>query len=284
MEEDKPSQTAIGPAILRAAHQILDQEPRILDDPIAVGLVDGSDREQILEQATALNRRQMKLARSLFVMRSRYAEDCLKEAAETGVRQFVILGAGLDTFAYRQPEWATTFKIFEVDHPSTQGWKRERLKAGSVRIPLNLVFAPCDFEKTELSEALSAASFASNQPAFVSWLGVTQYLTRVAIEATLRFVASLPRGSAIVFQFALPESMLDGRDLEQSQLFTKRAAEVGEPWITRLPPEEWKGWLSRLGYSRIFHLNREIAQARYFSGRGDGLGAVQMHHMMLAEV
>src|SRR5262245_35010942 len=105
MEEGKPSQTAIGPAVLRAAHQILDQEPRILNDPIAVGLVEGSDREQILTRATELNGKGMKLARSLFVMRSRYAEDCLKEAAEAGVRQFVILGAGLDTFAYRQPEW-----------------------------------------------------------------------------------------------------------------------------------------------------------------------------------
>ena len=153
MEEGKPSQTAIAPAVLRAAHQILDQKPRILDDPIAVGLVEGSDREQILEQATALNSRQMKSWRSLFVMRSRYAEDCLKEAAEKGVRQFVILGAGLDTFAYRQPEWATTFKIFEVDHPNTQGWKRERLKTASVAIPSNVVFVPCDFEKTDLSES-----------------------------------------------------------------------------------------------------------------------------------
>jgi methyltransferase (TIGR00027 family) len=224
------------------------------------------------------------LLRSAFVLRSRFAEDCLHLAVTGGIRQYVILGAGLDTFAYRQPDWARNLAIFEVDHPSSQEYKRERLAARGIEIPSNLCFCPCDFEHQSLDEALAAISFDRGTTAFFSWLGVTQYLTRDAIETTLRFVASLSHTSEIAFQFVIPQDHLSGIDAEVSLFAANRAATRGEPWITRLDPEECKSWLVNLGFSKVFHLTPEAAQRRYFDGRRDGLLVYRVSEMMDAVV
>jgi methyltransferase (TIGR00027 family) len=279
MREGDHSQTAIGAAILRAAHQVLD-EPRIIDDPIATGFVPGSSRDEILAAPNLPGLR----IRGLFAMRSRYAEDCLREAFDRGVRQYVVLGAGMDTLAYRQPAWSSELKVFEVDHPATQAWKRERLGLRSIPIPSNLVFAPCDFETTDLVGCLQSASFDFGIPAFFSWLGVTQYITRDAIETTLRLIASMPRESGVVFEFVVPDSMLDGQDLAESQALQRLTTDAGEPWITKLAPEEWRRWLLALGFSSVFHLTPEIANERYFGNRKDGLSAPRLGQMLLATV
>jgi methyltransferase (TIGR00027 family) len=284
MKARDSSSTMIITAIQRAAHQVLDDEPRILDDPIAIGLAEGCSREEILAAAQDYRTPMIALLRSAFVLRSRFAEDCLLSAVTGGIRQYVILGAGLDTFAYRQPDWARNLAIFEVDHPSSQEFKRERLSARGIEIPASLRFCPCDFEHQFLEEALGATSFDCRTPAFFSWLGVTQYLTRDAIETTLRFVASLPHSSEITFQFVVPQDHLSGIDAEVSLFAADRAAMRGEPWITRLDPEECKVWLVNLGFSKVFHLKPEEAQRRYFDGRRDGMRVYRVSEMMDAVV
>jgi len=278
------SSTMILTAIARAAHQVLDHEPRILHDPIAIGLAEGCSREEILAAAPDHRTPIALLLRSAFVLRSRFAEDCLRSAVERGIRQYVILGAGLDTFAYRQPAWARELVIFEVDHPSSQEYKRERLTASRIEIPANLCFCPCDFEQQSLEEALAAISFDRRATTFFSWLGVTQYLTREAIETTLRFVASLPHGSEIVLQFVVPQDHLSGIDAEVSLFAASGAAMRGEPWITRIDPEDCETWLGKLGFSKVIRLTQEDAQRRYFHGRRDGLRVYRVSELMDAIV
>jgi methyltransferase (TIGR00027 family) len=207
VRDDASSLTAVIPALLRAAHQIFDARPLILDDPVAVGLVERSTEREILANAELLQSSAMKRLRSTFILRSRYAEDCLAEVAEH-VGQYVILGAGLDTFAYRQPAWAKPLRIFEVDHPATQRWKEERLAKARVWMPPNLTLVPIDFERASLRRSLDEAKLDTDVPTVFSWLGVTQYLTDSAIDRTLEYVASFPRSSRIVITVAVPEEML----------------------------------------------------------------------------
>ena len=148
MEKKGRSVTAEGVAIQRALHQTLDAAPKILEDPIAPLLVDlaSETNKAYIARVESMTSSVRSPFRAVFVMRSRYTEDCLAESLVRGVRQYVILGAGLDTFAYRQPPWANSIRIYEVDHPASQEWKRERLEAAKVRVPENLIFAPIDFE------------------------------------------------------------------------------------------------------------------------------------------
>lgn len=283
MQQGKPSQTAIASAFFRAAHQILDGEPKILDDPLSVGLVPGSSREEIAAQAARLNADGMKQFRINFVLRNRFAEDALRDAVQAGVTQCVLLGAGLDTFAYRRLGWARQLKIFEVDHPAAQAWKQDLLRNSSLQLPENLFLVPCDFETTTLREALASASIDDKRPAFFSWLGVTQYLTREAIDATLRYVSSLPRGTRIVITQPVPLDTLSGPIRDAMENAASAAARFGEPWITLLRPDEWDRWLTQLGFTRVFHLTTGEAFTRYFAERNDGLEAGG-NNMILAEV
>ena len=281
MEDGKPSRTAIGSAVYRAAHQVLDAEPKILDDPVSIGLVPGSSREEILARADHFA--SLKGFRESFVTRSRVAEDHLHDAVAAGIAQYVILGAGLDTFAYRQPAWAKSLEIFEVDHPATQGWKRKQLRDRDISVPANIAYVPCNFEGMTLKDALLAAgTFKSGQRAFFSWLGVVMYLTRDAIEATFRDVLALPSGTLIIFGATVPIDSLEESAREAMQAAAKRAEAAGEPMITFLPIDEWKRWLAALGFSRITHITPEQTFARYFAGRTDGLRAGG--HYLLCEV
>jgi methyltransferase (TIGR00027 family) len=284
MEKGGASQTAIGPAIMRAAHQVIDSNPKILSDPITVGLLDGASEDQIRTLEANLQQPIAKVMRSGFVLRSRFAEDRLSEAFKTRTRQYIILGAGLDTFAYRQPEWAAALRIFEVDHPASQDFKRDLLAKAGISIPPNVEFCPIDFEHTTLKEGLAASSLDPELPAFLSWLGVTQYLTQDAIEATLRFVPSLAGGSQIVFTFALPDESVEGDDLLVAQAAAAMGASIGEPWLTRFEAEPLRAWLLELGYSDVFHLTPKLASERYFAGRSDGLRAPVLEQLMCASV
>jgi len=199
--------------------------------------------------------------RSHVVLRSRYTEDRLAEAVERGVRQFLVLGAGLDTFAYRQPSWARALRIFEVDQPASQQAKRQRLRAAGIPVPSNVQFIEADFEHRTLHDILADGGVALNQPAFISWLGVTVYLTEPAIDAVFRFVASLPRSSELVFTFYTKEAT-EGR--RQSAL-AARAAELGEPFVTWFEPEALEAKLRGFGFSDVSFLTPEEAIARYFS-------------------
>jgi methyltransferase (TIGR00027 family) len=154
MKSGSSSQTAMIVAMPRAIHQLIDSEPRILDDPVAVHMVPGFSRENVLATLNAPNpildyrSPMMTLARANLIMRARFTEDCLREAINAGVRQYVILGAGFDTFAYRQPSWGRKLRVFEVDHPATQRIKRNRLSTAGIKVPGNLAYCGCDFERT----------------------------------------------------------------------------------------------------------------------------------------
>src|SRR6266705_3364693 len=184
MNQATSSRTGEITAIMRAIHQIADEEPKILVDSIAPRLVDtlSGDDEWL---TPILGHPFAKQWRAGFLIRNRYAEDCLAECVERDLQQYAILGAGLDTFAFRQPPWARSLYIYEIDHPATQSWKCERLAAAGIAIPPNLTFVPIDFERTSLADALRAANFDFARKTFCSWLGVTQYLTPDAIRGTL---------------------------------------------------------------------------------------------------
>ena len=282
MEPKRRSRTLELPAILRALHQTLDDDPKILTDPVASRLIDAKDDRQWLKPI--LDHPFAKQWRAGFALRARYAEDCLAEGVQRGVRQYIVLGAGLDTFAYRQSPWASALRIYEVDHPSSQEWKRERMKTANVAVPGNMTFVPIDFERTSLQDALRGAEFAFDAETLCSCMGVTQYLTTAALEATLRFTLSLPRRSEIVFSFLIPQRELSGIEAEAVALAAQRAAEIGEPWLTRLNAQELAAKLRAMGFSQVIHLPPEEADSRYFSDRRDGLRARRGEQLMRAIV
>ena len=270
------SRTALGVAALRAAHRVLDAEPWILDDPIAIRLLDPAALPKAMDEAR-LQHPAARALRAHVLLRSRVAEERLEAACAEGVAQCVVLGAGLDTFAYRQPTWASVLRIFEVDHPRSQENKRARVRAAGIEAPSNLTHAPIDFERTALDEGLRLAGFDAEKPAFFSWLGVTMYLTRPAVEAVFSFVGGLPKGSRMVLTFAQPE---DGGTSRLADM----AASVGEPWITRFTPEELKAELLRAGFGSVHILTPEEAHDRFFQGRSDGLPAPRRASIAYAEV
>jgi methyltransferase (TIGR00027 family) len=264
--ERSPSATALGVAWLRAVHQVRDGMPKLLDDPIAFRLLEPNGQEALLNH---LNRNDDPISRGLrshVVLRSRYAEDCLEEACRRGVEQLVVLGAGYDTFAYRQPAWAQRLQIFEVDHPASQRAKRQRLTAAGIEVPSNAEWVGIDFETVALSDGLRASRFDFARPSFFSWLGVTMYLTLPAIEAVFRFVASLPRSSELVFTFSPKEG-----ESSPMAVLAAQAAAVGEPWRTHLEPSWLSERLTSLGFSRIEMPTTAELTERYYRDRTDGL-------------
>lgn len=267
MPQRKSSRTALGVAALRAVHQLVDGEPKILDDPIAARLLDADVLGQIRSGARRAQEPWAKRLRSHVVLRSRYAEERMAEAVRRGVRQCVMLGAGYDTFAYRQPDWARSIRIFEVDHPATQESKRERLRAAGISLPSNLEFVAIDFETVSLREGLRASSLNFSGPAFFSCLGVLVYLSREAVDAVFRLVAGFPAGSEIAFTFSAPGST--------EPVLAEWAGALGEPWRTLLEAETLERELRGLGFSEVSFLSLEEAERKYFQGRSDGLTVPQ---------
>jgi methyltransferase (TIGR00027 family) len=221
--------------------------------------------------------------RAFLAVRSRYTEDCFAEAAARGVKQYVVLGAGLDTFAYRSER--RELRIFEVDHPATQGWKRERLASAGIGIPETLTYAPVDFERETLHDGLKRAGLDFDKPAFFAWLGVVPYLSRGAIDATLAFVAHhMKQGSEILFDYAEP---MEGRDAMQSTALAelaRRVAEIGEPLRSFFKPDELRRDLRALGFSAVEDADAAALNAKYFRKRNDGLALGGAAHIMRARV
>jgi methyltransferase (TIGR00027 family) len=255
------SRTAIGVAALRAAHQLLDGEPKILDDPAIMPLLGPEMIAGITRSAERFAAPESRRIRSHVVLRSRYAEDRLAAAVQRGVRQLLVLGAGFDTFAYRQPAWARDLRIFEVDQDASQQAKRHRLEVGGMAIPPNVTFIEADFEHRTLHDILVGGGVDIDQPAFISWLGVTVYLTEPAIDAVFRFVASLPASSEIVFTFYSRDPEVDAG---YRQAMVDRVAELGEPFRTWFEPETLDAKLRGFGFSDVTFLTPEDAATRYF--------------------
>jgi methyltransferase (TIGR00027 family) len=265
----QPSKTALRVAMLRAAHQVLD-EPLVFEDPFAFRIL-GPDAVPVEQDAFQFNDPFSRGLRAALVARSRYAEEKLAKAVSAGIRQFVVLGAGLDTFALRNPFVQQGVRVFEVDHPSTQEWKRGLMQEAGIDVPASLTFAAVDFERQTLADGLRQAGFDASQPAFFSWLGVVVYLTQATVFDTLRFVASLPEGSGIAFDYALADSRLDPMHRIIRERVREYVAAQGEPWLSEFEPEVLHEELSRIGFCTVEDLGPPEINARYFTARKDGL-------------
>jgi methyltransferase (TIGR00027 family) len=267
MQEGKFSRTARRVAIRRAAHQLLDQ-PRVFDDPLALRII-GAEAEHELRSNPKEHHAFSRAFRAFMAVRSRYAEDELARAVAQGVRQYVVLGAGLDTLAYRNPH--AGLRVFEVDHPATQAWKREQLQAAHIAVPPSLTFVPIDFERQTLSEGLNESGFDADSPAFFCWLGVTPYLTREAWLATTRFIAKMPAGSGVVFDFAVDPALLKIGQRIALHALARRVARYGEPFRLFFDPAKLQDELKSLGFHPTEFLQGKDLNARYFHNRSDGL-------------
>ena len=269
MNPSVPSRTALGVARRRAAHQSLDR-PLIFRDPLAERLA--GVLEPVWPSRTPHpNSRSSRLLRAFIAARSRYAEDQLALFFTRGVRQYVVLGAGLDTFAYRNP-YAPELRVFEADHPATQAWKLERLHAAGIAVPDSLRFVPVDFEQQRLAEVLqTTAGFDIAHTAFFSLLGVTPYLTMDALVTTLAAIASMPAGSGVVFDYAVPVDSLSLWERIGVTSLSARVARIGEAFRLFLDPGELSRLLGDLGFASIEDLGRGEINTRYFQQRSDGL-------------
>jgi methyltransferase (TIGR00027 family) len=274
MQSAQPSRTAQRVAQRRADHQRIDV-PRVFEDPLAVAIA-GQAIDSSPEQPYS------RALRAFLAARSRYAEDQLARAVERGVRQYVVLGAGLDTFAYRNPY--AGLRVFEVDHPATQEWKRMRLAEASIPVPDSVTFAPVDFERQSLEDGLAASGFEIERPAFFSWLGVTPYLTRPAFNATVKFIASMPGWSGVVFDYAVERRLLHPRQQQALDLLSARVARAGEPFQLFFDPAALANDLARSGFGAIEDLDGEAINARYFATRADGLAVSGGGHLLCARI
>jgi methyltransferase (TIGR00027 family) len=280
MQADRPSATAQKVAIRRAAHQLLDK-PLVFEDPLAIPIIGPRAAGTLTANPARFQTRSSRFLRAFMAARSRFSQDELALAVSRGVEQCVILGAGLDTFAFRNPY--PQLRVFEVDHPATQAWKRMRLEMAGIEIPASVTFAPADFEHETFADALAHAGFLAAQPAFFSWLGVTPYLTRENTLSTLRLIRSLSPGNSVVFDFAVPRHSLGEIHQAAFDLLASRVASVGEPFQGFFFPTELVASLEEMGFSHVEDLAPDAINARYFHDREDGLHvAGALAHLMCA--
>ena len=275
MQPARPSRTALRVALRRAAHQLYDF-PLVFEDPIAVPILGDQYAEELSRTPNpGPDRKQRPFSiglRAFLVARSRYAEDSLAQAVgqngkTDGVTQYVLLGAGLDTFAHRNPY--PGLRVFEVDHPATQAWKRELLAQSSLPTPANLTYAPVDFECESLPDRLSASGFDPTQRTFFAWLGVVPYLTLEAFRSTIRFVAAQPSGSGIVFDYGQPRRVLPFLEQLAHDSLAARVKLAGEPFQLWFTPSEVACELE--DFRHLEDLGAYELNLRYFANRTDPL-------------
>jgi methyltransferase (TIGR00027 family) len=271
-------------AAVRVLHQTMDGQRKILVDPIAARLVSPATCEATRQAFQYAPPTYPERIRALYVLRYRFAEDRLAEAYKDGIRQYVILGAGFDTFPYRQPAWAREMRIFEVDHPAMQQLKRERLRDGEIEAPSNLGYVAVDFDQVSPLEALAAAGFEGRSPAFFSLIGVSHFLTEASLDAILMMVRAMPPSSRLVFTFALPESELPREEIAMVAMNRAASSASGEPWHTFFRPEELKAKLAAMGFSRVDHTSKQEMDRRYMRYRHDGIKTFAVEQMMMVTV
>ncbi len=268
----QPSRTAMRVALRRAAHQLVDDRPLIFEDPFAVSILGPEARDELRCTPTALRRPFSAALRAWVVARARFAEDLLAPGMlSRGVEQYLVLGAGLDTFALRNP--SPDLRVFEVDHAATQAWKRERLQASRHRLPRNASLVPVDFERESLPARLLQAGFDPALPTLTAALGVVPYLTPEAFADTCRFLAGLPDGSSFVFDYRQPREALPTVEQQMHDSLSARVAQAGEPFQLFFTPNALQETLLRYGLAVIDDLGCAQINALYFDGRMDGLAA-----------
>jgi methyltransferase (TIGR00027 family) len=280
---EEPSQTALTAAAARAAHLIVDDEPRIFADVLASAML-GDQAEEFLSYHRAHGTHLvLRSARAQATCRSRYTEDRLADSVRRGITQYVILGAGLDSFAYRC-DLASQVRVFEIDHPATQQWKRRRLSAARIPAPDRLAFVPVDFENDSLAEHLTKGGFDPARPALVSWLGVTMYLSRVAIGQTLAAIGRFAPGTEVITDFMLPAGLRDEDGDSYVEQVAPVAAQRGEPWLTFLSPADMSGLLAEHGFGSIRHVRQRDTVEPATWNRSDSLRPSDLSYLAHATV
>jgi len=255
LAEGRPSRTAFGAAGHRAVHQDLDGAV-VFRDPLAWQIL-GADRDETVATARQRNRPAL---RYFIAMRHRFAEDALAAAVSRGTDQVVVLGAGLDTFAYRNPHPA--LRVFEVDHPATAGWKQQRLADAGIEVPDSVAFVGVDFENDDLLERLRAGEVDLHRPVFFMWLGVVPYLTADAVHTTLSAIAAIP-GGEVVFDYPAPAAELSGEAAALRRRLSRRVARAGEPFRSEWSPQQAEALLAGAGFAEIENLGAGALLHRY---------------------
>jgi methyltransferase (TIGR00027 family) len=277
-----PESTAVRVALWRALHVLVDSPPHVLDDEIGLRLVDPGDEWR---QRPDMNPEWTSRFRAAIVARARFIEDLVADRADDGATQYVILGAGLDTFAQRRPDTASQMHVFEVDQPGPQAWKRRRLIELGFGVPAWLHLIPVDFEAgVSWWDELAAAGFDGEQPAVIVSTGVSMYLTKEANAAALRQIARLAPGSTLAMTFLLPNELLDEPDRSGFEMAEKGARASGTPFISFYSPEEMLVEARDAGFKNVLHIAGSSFTERYFSGRIDGLRPSSGEDFLIASV
>jgi methyltransferase (TIGR00027 family) len=265
---NEPDNTAVRTALWRALHVEVDAPPHVFEDTVGLRIAAPDEGWQDRPDMSTFTRP----FRASIVARARFIEDLVAEQAALGIAQYVILGAGLDTFVQRRPELASRMRVFEIDQPGPQAWKRQRLIDLGFGITFNLQLVPVDFEAGDAwFEQLAAAGFDPAQPAVVASTGVSMYLTREAIAATLQQVATLAPGSTLAMSFMLPIEMTDPEIRPGIERAAAGARASGTPFISFFTPEEMLALARDAGFKEVRHISAAALAQRYFAGRTDGL-------------
>ncbi len=284
MRPGQYSYTAMASASARAAHTHLYGDVRIFVDEFAARLIGLTDHAALRAayEGVPLPMLPARTA-AFFALRHRYAEDRLEAAIERGVRQLVLLGAGLDTLALRRPDLTERIDVYEVDHPDTQRWKRARLT--ELGLPASRVtYVPVDFERERLEDRLTASGVRLDAPVFVTWLGVVHYLERAAVDATLRLVAARPAGSEIVLDFIVRHDLVDAAEGAFSELVQANSAARGEPWLTYVDPDALARDLVSFGFTAVERLTPVVAAERYYGGQPAGVTPFEVWQVIAAKI
>ena len=266
MKAKQPDNTAVRTALWRALHVFADSKPYIMEDTIGYGLI---NPEKDWQERPDM--KYTKRLRASVVARARFIEDLAKEQIEKGVRQYVLLGAGLDSFAQRNKEIISQVDIYEIDQPETLAWKEEKLIENGYPIPPNLHFVPVDFETSSWWAQLLEKGFDISQPAFVSCTGVTLYLTYEAIVDTLQKISSLAKGSELAVAFYLPLEKLDKEDQPMQEIAIKGAAASGTPFVSFFSVDEIVRLARETGFKEIKTISTKDMTEKYFANRADNL-------------
>ncbi len=275
-----PDNTAVRVALWRALHTLIDAAPHVLKDDLGLTLAAPDEgwrrRGDMHPQHTGRNR-------ASIVARARFIEDLVEAQAAEGVGQYVILGAGLDTFAQRRPEIASTLRIFEIDQPATQAWKRRRLEELGLGVPDGLRFVPVDFEAGgSWPDELARVGFAPDRPALAVSTGVAIYLTREANMATLRQIAAFAPGSTLAMSFSPPLDLIEPAERPAIEGAKRGAAGNGTPFIGFYSPNDMVGMALEAGFKTGRHISSADLEALYFSGRADGLRPSSFEQLLVA--
>lgn len=274
-----PDSTAVRVALWRALHVQVDAQPHVLEDEIGLKL---AAPEEGWRNRPDMDPEGTRLFRASILARARFIEDLVVEQAGRGVSQYVILGAGLDTFAQRRPEIASRLRVFEVERPVPQSWKRQRLMELGYGIPDWLRLVPVDFEAESWTARLAEAGFDRSKPAIVASTGVSMYLTKEANAATLQQVAGLAPGSTLAMTFMLPLELVDPKDRPGMKAAATGARAGGTPFLSFFTPEEMLALAREAGFKDVRHVSGMDLSQRYFAGRKDGLGASKSEEMLVA--